>query len=736
MAPRKKKEPAAPLKLSYDGWDSLLGLRHRDPHSFLGIHPQGDSEVIRVYRPNAQKISVLYEGRETLLTLAHEAGLFEAVLPHNHHAGPYQVKVQYPDKKTFTYWDPYAFWPTLGEVDLYLVGEGNHERLYEKLGAHFKNWQGVDGFAFAVWAPGARSVSVVGDFNGWDGRLHIMRALGNSGIWEIFIPGLEAGTNYKFEIQTHHGRVLKADPFAFATEKPPLTASVLNRSTYEFLDDDWMETRRHQDALKRPLAIYEVHLESWRRVPEEGDRPLTYQEMAYQLAEYVKSMGFTHVEFLPVMEHPFGGSWGYQVTSYYAPTARFGKPDDFKFLVDYLHRQGIGVILDWVPAHFPKDAFSLGRFDGTALYEHLDPRQGEHPDWGTYVFNFGRNEVRNFLLSNALYWLSEYHVDGLRLDAVASMLYLDYSRKEGEWVPNEFGGRENLDAIRFLKQLNEVAHAQFPGALIIAEESTAWPGVSRPTYTGGLGFGFKWNMGWMHDTLHYFSRDPIFRRYDHNNLTFGFLYAWSENFILPISHDEVVHGKCSLIDKMPGDRWQKFANLRALLAYMWSHPGKKLLFMGSEFGQFREWNNDQSLDWHLTQWADHWRTQDLVRQLNAIYQENPAFWEADVDLAGFQWIDANNADENIVAFLRKSPSTGRQVLVVGNFSPVIRHGYRVGVPKAGHYSEILNTDSRHYGGSNYGNGGGVHSHYEGHHGMPYSLVLSLPPLSVTWFEVP
>ena len=738
MPPRKKKQPvASPFMPPSEAFESLLSVSHRDPHSFLGLHQEDGGLMVRVFRPNAKKVTVLFEGKKVPLDSFQDSGLFEAYLPQSGHQGPYQVQVEYAPDKIFTYWDPYAFWPTLGDVDLYLLGEGNHDRLHEKLGAHFKNWQGVDGFSFAVWAPGAKSVSVVGDFNGWDGRLHSMRCMGNSGIWELFIPELKPGSNYKFEIHTQDGHsLLKADPYAFATEHPPLTASVIYQSKYEFLDDEWMENRTHKDALRQPLSIYEVHLESWRRIPEEGNRPLTYQELAYQLADYVKEMGFTHIEFMPVMEHPFGGSWGYQVTSYFAPTSRFGKPDDFKFLVDYLHRQGIGVILDWVPAHFPKDAFSLGRFDGTALYEHLDPRQGEHPDWGTYVFNFGRNEVRNFLLSNALFWLSEYHIDGLRLDAVASMLYLDYSRKEGEWVPNIHGGRENLEAIHFLKQLNELAFTQFPGVLMIAEESTAWPGVSRPTYTGGLGFGFKWNMGWMHDTLHYFSRDTIYRRHDHNNLTFGFLYAWTENFILPISHDEVVHGKGSLIDKMPGDRWQKFANLRALLAYMWAHPGKKLLFMGSEFGQFKEWNHDTSLDWHLTQWADHWRSQDLVKDLNKVYKENPAFWESDVEHTGFQWIDSSNADENIVAFLRKSPSTGRQVLIVGNFSPVIRNSYRVGVPVGGYYKEILNTDSRNYGGSNFGNNGGVHSDDVSCHGLPKSIVLSLPPLAVIWFEVP
>ena len=737
MSPRVKKPEPASTNLSAKDLNRFLDLRHIDPHALLGMHPQGEGVLVRVFRPDASAVSILLEGgEERLLAPTHPSGLFEIFLADKKEIPPYQVKVSYPGKKVFTYWDPYAFWPTLGEMDIYLLGEGNHQKLHEKMGAHFREWQGVKGFSFVVWAPSAKGVSVVGDFNGWDGRLHPMRCLGGSGIWEIFIPELSAGMNYKFEIRTESGRLLKADPYAFATEKPPLTASVVHQTKYEFKDQAWMEARRQKDILRQPLSIYEIHLESWRQVPEEGNRPLTYREMAHQLAEYVLEMGFTHVEFMPVMEHPFGGSWGYQVSSYFAPTARFGKPDDFKYLVDFLHQQGIGVILDWVPAHFPKDEFALGRFDGTALYEHLDPRQGEHPDWGTYVFNFGRNEVRNFLLSNALFWCSEYHVDGLRLDAVASMLYLDYSRKDGEWVPNEYGGNENLEAIKFLKQLNEVIHANEPGVLMIAEESTAWPGVSRPTYTGGLGFGFKWNMGWMHDTLHYFSSDSIYRRYCHNNLTFGFLYAWSENFTLPISHDEVVHGKGSLIDKMSGDRWQKFANLRALFGYMWAHPGKKLLFMGCEFGQFAEWNNNQSLDWHLTQWADHWRTQNLISDLNRLYKDHPALYEADVEHTGFQWVDASNADDNMVAFLRKAPSAGRQLLCVGNFSPVIRTNYRVGVPKDGYYKEILNTDSHLYGGSNFGNNGGVNADFISSHGQPFSILISLPPLAVVWFEVP
>jgi 1,4-alpha-glucan branching enzyme len=716
----------------------LLHLNHGDPHSFLGIHATPKGAVLRVFRPGAKEIKVsLGKSKWVPLEKIDEAGLFEGHFPAPVRLEPYEVEADYPDGNSFRYWDPFSFWPTLGEMDLYLLGEGTHENLYERMGAHLKEWQGVAGAAFAVWAPGARSVSVVGDFNQWDGRLHPMRCLGSSGIWEIFIPGLIAGQRYKYEIHTHGGgNLLKADPYAFATEKPPLTASVLYHPQYTFQDKAWIESQKLRDALRSPLSIYELHLESWRHVPDEGDRPLTYRELAGELTAYIKEMGFTHVELMPVMEHPFGGSWGYQVSSYFAPTARFGGPDDFKYLIDTLHQNDIGVILDWVPAHFPKDEFALGRFDGTALYEHLDPRQGEHPDWGTYVFNFGRNEVKNFLLSNALYWLKEFHIDGLRLDAVASMLYLDYSRKEGEWVPNIHGGNENLEAIQFLKQLNEVVYAHHPGTLMIAEESTAWPGVSRPTYTGGLGFGFKWNMGWMHDTLHYFSRDSIHRRYHHNNLTFGFLYAWSENFVLPISHDEVVHGKGSLIDKMPGDRWQKFANLRTLLAYMWAHPGKKLLFMGCEFGQFSEWAHSRSLDWHLTQWADHWRTQELMKDLNRLYKAHSELWEGDVEPAGFQWIDANNADDNVVAFMRTAPSSGKRIICVCNFSPVIRPGYRVGLPRSGYYSEILNTDSAHYGGSNFGNGGGVNAQEHPWHGLSHSAVIELPPLSALWFEVP
>jgi 1,4-alpha-glucan branching enzyme len=543
--------------------------------------------------------------------------------------------------------------------------------------------------------------------------------------------------NYKFELRTSENRLmLKADPFAMATEKPPATASRIFQPSYQFGDAQWMESRARREMVSSPLSIYEVHLGSWRRVPQEDNRWFSYREVAPLLADYINEMGFTHVELLPVMEHPFSGSWGYQVTGYFAPTARWGTPDDFRYLVDHLHQRGIGVILDWVPAHFPTDSFALARFDGTALYEHLDPRKGHHPDWDTYIFNYGREEVRNFLTASALHWLLDYHADGLRVDAVASMLYLDYGRKEGEWIPNVYGGRENLEAVAFLKSLNELTYGRAPGTMMIAEESTSWAAVSKPTYVGGLGFGFKWDMGWMHDTLNYFARDPIHRRYHQHELTFGFLYAWTENFILPLSHDEVVHGKASLLSKMPGDRWQQFANLRSLYAYMWARPGKKMLFMGSEFGQWHEWNHDESLDWHLTQYDQHRQLQDLVRDLNRLYQAEPALWEADNDPAGFRFIDADNADDNVIAFMRISRGNARRLICVCHFSPVVRYGYRIGVPAAGNYREILNTDSEWFGGSNVGNGGSVDAEAVARHGFDYSLSLTLPPIAVLWFRVP
>ena len=616
----------------------------------------------------------------------------------------------------------------IGELDLHLAGEGRHEQLYSRLGAHVLE----GGVNFAVWAPNARSVGVVGDFNGWDPASSPLRSLGDSGIWEGFAEELGSGERYKFAIEGLDGTVrLKADPFAFHAEEPPATASLTFESTHAWDDADWLERRDRAQPLGAPVSIYEVHLGSWRRRVE-GERPLTYLELADELADYVTDLGFTHVELLPVMHHPFSGSWGYQVTSYFAPMSTFGSPDDFRAFVDRLHGRGIGVILDWVPAHFPRDEWALARFDGTALYEHEDPRRGAHPDWGTLVFNYGRNEVRNFLLASALYWLREFHADGIRVDAVASMLYLDYSRKEGEWVPNAFGGREDLDAVALLRELNEVLHARAPGMISAAEESTAWPGVSRPTYVGGLGFGFKWNMGWMHDTLGYFERDPIYRSWHHHELTFSLVYAWNENFILPLSHDEVVHGKGSLLAKMPGDRWQRFANLRSLYAYMWAHPGKQLLFMGGELGQEREWSHERSLDWHLLEDAMHGGVQGLVRELNRVYRDEPALWEVDFSHDGFRWLEPNDAAANVLAFARFAADGERALVCVCNLAPVPRHDYRVGMPSAGVWTEVLNTDSAYYGGSNVGNLGGVEAEAEPWHGQPFSAELTVPPLGVVW----
>lgn len=624
--------------------------------------------------------------------------------------------------------------PALGEVDLYLFGEGKHEEVYKKLGAHVAKRGRTRGVSFAVWAPQAERISVVGDFNGWNGSAHQMRTLGNSGVWELFVPKVTPGSLYKFEIHADGYTFLKADPYAQYTEIPPNTSSIVYESKYKFRDTKWMKARAGREHFRNPLTIYEVHFGSWRRKMEEENRPFTYREMAEPLAAYVKEMGFTHVEFLPLKEHPYGPSWGYQVSYYYAPSARYGEPDDFRYLIDYLHRAGIGVIMDWVPAHFPKDAWALGRFDGSALYEHLDPRKGEHPDWGTYIFNYGRNEVRNFLLGNALYWFNEFHIDGLRVDAVASMLYLDYSRKEGEWVANAFGGRENLEAISFLKELNEVTHRACPGIMMIAEESTAWPQVSHPVHAGGLGFDFKWNMGWMHDTLKYFQTDPLFRAGNHNALTFGLLYAWSENFILPLSHDEVVHMKGSLLNKMPGTNEQKFANLRALYAYMWAHPGKKLLFMGGEFGQWREWTETESLDWHLLEDPLHHGVQNLIRDLNRVYGEENALWEVDGEPVGFEWLDVNNASQNIVAFLRRSAGTGRELICVGNFSAIPRPAYRLALPRVGEYEIILNTDSQDYAGSGDLSVTKLQSESILANSRQYSALMNLPPLSTIWLH--
>ncbi|RKH16613.1 1,4-alpha-glucan branching protein GlgB [Corallococcus praedator] len=715
----------------------VVELRHPEPHSVLGVHPDGDGMVVRAYRPEAVSIHVLPEFGGKVPMVHRTGGVFEARINGRTEPFSYLLEVEYPGKKVFTLRDPYSFLPTLGELDLYFAGEGRHERLWERMGAHLIHHNGVKGTSFAVWAPTAASVSVVGDFNGWDGRLHSMRRMGSSGIWELFVPEVGEGTRYKFEIRPGHGggRLLKSDPFAFRTETPPATASVVHDlARYSWGDTAWLEAReKHTDAARQPWSVYEVHLGSWRRVVEDGDRPMTYRELAPELSRYVKELGFTHVELLPVAEHPYGGSWGYQVGGYYAPTSRFGHPDDFRYLVDYLHQEGVGIIVDWVPGHFPRDSHALGDFDGTSLYEHADPRKGAQPDWGTLVFNFGRNEVRNFLIANALFWLEEYHIDGLRVDAVASMLYLDYSRKHGEWIPNRWGGRENEEAIQFLRELNDTIRRKHPGVVVIAEESTAWPKVSQPTSEGGLGFHFKWNMGWMHDTLSYFGKDPIHRQYHHNQLTFGLLYAFSEHFMLPLSHDEVVHGKGSLYGRMPGDPWQKRANLRALFAWMWAHPGKKLLFMGGEFGQPGEWNHDKSLDWHLLDDAGHKGIQKLVGDLNRVYRELPALHDADSEPVGFQWLQPDASAANVLAFVRRSRTPGRHVVCVANLSPVPRENYRVGFPLHGRYVELVNSDAGEYGGSGLGNNGQVHTEPTGWDGQPASVALTLPPLSVVWF---
>ncbi len=620
--------------------------------------------------------------------------------------------------------------------DLHLFNEGTHYRIYEKLGAHLTTANGEPGTCFSVWAPNAREVSVIGSFNEWNARSHPLRPRGSSGIWEGFIPGIGKGALYKFHIRSqHHGHVAdKADPFGILHEKPPRTASVVWDLEYQWSDREWIETRAQKSSLHAPISIYEVHLGSWMRVPEEHNRPLSYREIAPRLAEYVQRMGFTHVEFLPLMEHPFYGSWGYQTTGYFAPTARYGTPQDFMYLVDHLHQHGIGVILDWVPSHFPSDAHGLAYFDGTHLFEHADSRMGFHPDWKTHIFNYGRNEVRSFLLSSAMFWLDKYHADGLRVDAVASMLYLDYSRKHGEWLPNKYGGRENLEAIDFLRQCNTEAYQEHPGIQTFAEESTAWPMVSRPTYVGGLGFGMKWDMGWMHDTLEYFEHDPIHRRYHHNRLTFRMLYSFHENFVLPLSHDEVVHGKGSLVGRMPGDEWQRFANLRLLFGYMYAQPGKKLLFMGGEWGQVREWAHDSSLEWHVLQYPVHSGMQSWVQHLNRVYREQPALHELDNDPAGFEWVDCNDSSASAVSLLRKGKSPKETILIVCNFTPVPRQNYIVGVPSPGYWRELLNSDAKDYAGSGLGNAGGVQAQHRPAHGRPFSLSLTLPPLGALFLK--
>ena len=717
---------------------ALLHGSHSDPFRILGPHRAGEDLVIRIFRPEAKEIQVVAandHGKVFPADRLHIEGLYQATVPNESRDFSYLLKVIAFDGSEQLLRDPYSYGPIMGEVDLHLFAEGNHRRLYDKFGAHLREIGGERGVYFAVWAPNAARVSVVGDFNFWDGRVHPMRKLVGSGVWEIFIPGVKEGAHYKFEIKTLAGALLlKSDPFGFFSQHGAQTSSmVYDLERYQWSDQQWMAERPQKQWPRSAISIYEVHLGSWRRVVEEGNRFISYLEFAQTLLPYVLEMGFTHIELLPVAEHPFEGSWGYQVTNYYAPTSRFGTPDELRHFIDACHRAGIGVLMDWVPAHFPKDAHALAEFDGTDLYEHADPRQGEHQDWGTLIFNFGRNEVRNFLTANALFWLDKYHIDGLRVDAVASMLYLDYSRQPGQWIPNAFGGRENLDAVFFLKQTNELCYENFPGVMTIAEESTAWPGVSRPTYLGGLGFGFKWNMGWMHDFLHYMSLDPIYRRFHQSSVTFSIMYAFQENFILVLSHDEVVHGKGSLITKMPGDEWQKFANLRMFYAWMFAHPGKKLLFMGCEFGQVREWNHDRGLDWELTNLPRHDGLRRLVQHLNHVYRSEPALWDLDDTYEGFEWIDFHDADQCVVAFLRRSQE-GELLVFAVNATPVVRYNYRLGLPLDGFYREIINTDGETYGGSNVGNLGGVAAAPVEWQGRTHSIVINLPPLAVVAFK--
>ena len=718
--------------------DSFLAANHGDPFAFLGPHRVADKWVVRVFDPRAAEVAVLdvRGGGETIAERVHDAGFFEAVLPDAGALHPtYRLRSRDAAGTTRETADPYSFGPLLGELDLHLFTEGNHHRIYDKLGAHLREVNGVKGCSFSVWAPNARRVSVVGDFNGWDGRVNPMRKWTDIGVWEVFLPGIEENTHYKFEVLGAGGVIqLKSDPFAFYNQHGIKTSSLVwDLDRYGWNDAEWMQRRRTTEWQKEPISIYEVHLGSWKRKPDEDNRSLSYIELADDLLDYVIDMGFTHVELMPVAEHPYDGSWGYQVTNYYAPTSRFGNPDEFRYFVDKCHQRGIGVILDWVPGHFPKDAHGLAEFDGTDLYEHSDPRQGEHADWGTLIFNYGRNEVRNFLVANGLFWFDRYHIDGLRVDAVASMLYLDYSRKEGEWVPNQFGGRENLEAVYFLKRFNEVAYGEFPGIMTIAEESTSWPAVSRPTYLGGLGFGFKWNMGWMNDSLRYMALDPAFRKYHQGEITFSLVYAFTEHFVLVLSHDEVVHGKRSLLGKMPGDDWQKFANLRMFYAWMWAHPGKKLLFMGGEFGQWQEWAHARSLDWHLLENARNDGLSRLVQHLNYLYKHEPALYEIDDSYEGYEWIDFNDSDNSVVSFIRKSRA-GEVLLFVVNATPMVRENYRVGAPGAGFYQEVLNTDAETYGGSNVGNAGGLPADAEPWQGRTHSLGIRLPPLGVVGFK--
>jgi 1,4-alpha-glucan branching enzyme len=729
------------MVISQEEIRSLVEVRHRSPHDLLGMHllEDGLGLVVRAFVPGALSVEIepvrKKDGPRVKLERVNDAGLFEGVVPAAKRLYGYQFVITGQGNEVRRARDPYSFQPTLGEEDLYLFGKGEERRIYEKLGARLRTMDGVAGTSFAVWAPNAQRVSVVGDFNSWDGRCHPMRLLGRSGVWEVFIPGVGEGAHYKFEVRNRQGRLLlKTDPYGLFFETPPKNAAIVwDTKKFQWTDEAWMRRRRECNPLHSPMSIYEVHLGSWRK--KSPTESLSYRELAEALIQYIKQTGFTHVQFLPVAEHAFYPSWGYQVTGFYAPTSRYGTPTDFQFLVNALHEAGIGVLIDWVPAHFPRDDWAIARFDGTALYEHEDPRKGAHQDWGTLIFNYGRHEVRNFLTANALFWCDRFHVDGLRVDAVASMLYLDYSRKEGEWIPNQYGGRENLEAIAFLREFNHLTHVEFPGVTTIAEESTAWPLVTRPPYIGGLGFSFKWNMGWMHDTLGYFGRESVHRKYHQNDLTFAMLYHHHENFVLPLSHDEVVHGKGSLLRRMPGDDWQRFANLRALLAYQWMFPGKKLLFMGGEFGQSSEWDANAELEWWLLDAGPyHAGLQRLVADLNKLYAATPALWQADYEDGGFSWIDCSDTESSVLSFIRQTPGQNNERVVVLNLTPVPRQKYRVGLPRKGIWREILNTDAAVYGGGNVGNLGGVISEETKWHNQLCSAELTLPPLGVVAFE--
>ena len=716
----KTRVPETPSELErvIDGW-------HHDPHSVLGAHSTETSTTFTILRPWANSVSLVIG--DEVIPMVHQLRGAWAITIDQPELTEYTLQVDYGQGAVDTD-DPYRFLPTIGELDLHLISAGRHEDLWKVMGAHCKNVQGVDGVAFTVWAPSAQGVRVVGDFNMWDGAGYPMRSMGNSGVWELFVPGIGTGTKYKFNILTQAGNWLtKADPMAFYSEVPPANASIVFESEYQWNDAQWLEQRAALVPHKAPMSVYEVHLGSWQLGK-------TYRDLAVDLVSYVKDRGFTHVEFMPVAEHPYAPSWGYQVTGYYATTSRFGTPDDFRYLVDAFHQADIGVIVDWVPAHFPKDEWALGRFDGTALYEHADPQLGEHPDWGTYIFDFGRNEVRNFLVANAVFLLKEFHIDGLRVDAVASMLYLDYSREDGQWSPNRFGGRENLEAVEFLKEMNATAYRAMPGIVTIAEESTAWPGVTTPTDAGGLGFGLKWNMGWMHDSLEYVKHEPVHRQYHHNEMSFSLVYAWSENYVLPLSHDEVVHGKGSIYQRMPGDDWQRLANLRAYYGFMWAHPGKQLLFMGCEFGQVGEWSQENGLEWHLLDHARHVGVSKSIERMNKVYRERPALWERDDDPAGFQWLISDDSEGNVFAWVRWDHA-GNPLISITNFAPVARNNYRLPLPIAGTWDEVFNSDDLAFGGSDVGNKLTIDGHGPAHFGQPASADITLPPLATVWLAL-